>query len=570
MVDPEISRYASLLKQQYLFQGLNDAQLAHVVSRFERIDKGKDELVYEQGSSGDNFYVIFQGSVRVTQTDGYRQRQLRILGLGDYFGEGALLFDRPRSDSVTTLEPCVLLRLDREAFFDLLELVPELRMNLSATAESRHIALKENFDWLGEDEVIYLISRKHEFFLMTSLLLPILLGLVSLPILVLSFSAESIFLSNAGSLVGILGLVGSGLWGIWNWIDWGNDFYIVTSRRVVWLERVIIFYYSRQEAPLTHVLSVNVTSSFLGRLLNYGNVDVRTFTGGIPMRNIPYPKRFASFVEGYQSRARRQMKEAEAKIMEKELRKRLRIEKESPPHEPFQPPPQKPEAEKPTKVKPGSLRDILETFLKVRYERDGIITYRKHWLVLIGKTWLPSLAFLLLAVVSLYLLNRYLFHEGLGISGLTMAFFLALLFTAVILWWGYHYLDWNNDIYQLSPDQIIDIERKPLGEELKKTAPLDSILSLEHVREGIIRLIFNYGDVVVNVGQTKFIFRGVYNPDRVHQDVADFIEARLRKKQEIEAERERQRMLDWFGTYKHQIDKLDESKKDTDWDLFPG
>jgi hypothetical protein len=255
--------------------------------------------------------------------------------------------------------------------------------------------------------------------------------------------------------------------------------------------------------------------------------------------------------------------------MEKELRKRLRVDKEPPPFELIQPPSQKPEPE-PPKVKPGTWRDILDTFLKVRYERDGIITYRKHWLVLIGKIWLPTLAFLLLAVISVYLLNRYLFHEGLGFSGLTIAFFFGLLYVAVIIWWSYHYLDWNNDIYQLSPDQIIDIERKPLGEEQKKTAPLDSILSLEHAREGIIRLLFNYGDVVVNVGQTKFIFRGVYNPDQVHQDVADFIEARRRKKQEVEAERERQRMLDWFSTYKQQMDKLDESKKDTDWDLFPG
>lgn len=566
MVDPDISKYASLLKQQYLFQGLNDAQLAHVVTHVERIEKFKDDVIYAQGSPGDKFYVIFQGRVRVTQKEGQRERQLRILNTGDYFGEGGLLFKRPRSDTITALEPTVLLRLSREDFFELLEIMPSIRMNLSATAESRYLALKENFDWLSDDEVIYLIRRKHELFLLISLIPPVILGLIALPIFVLSFSQTSPSLTIAALLFGIFGMIGSVMWGIWNWLDWGNDFYIVTSQRVVWLERVIFFYYSRQEAPLTQVLSVNVKTSFIGRIFNYGSVDVRTFTGGIPMQNMTDPKQFASYVEGFQSRAQRQQREAEAEVIEKELHKR--IHKESEPL-PVKPAPPKP-AENKKKPKQSALQYILDTFLKVRFEQDNVITYRKHWLVLIGKTLAPTMVFLMLVILYSLLLYQYLFRDGIGISGLPVSVLAGLLLFAVILWWGYHYLDWNNDIYQLTPEQIVDIERKPLGEEQKKTAPLDSILSLEHARLGIIQLIFNFGNVVINVGQTKFIFRGVHNPDQVHQDVADYIEARRRKRQEVEAERERKRMLDWFGSYHQQHDEIEQSKKDTDWDLFPG
>lgn len=566
MVDPDISKYASLLKQQYLFQGLNDAQLAHVVTHVERIEKFKDDVIYAQGSPGDKFYVIFQGRVRVTQKEGQRERQLRILNAGDYFGEGGLLFKRPRSDTITALEPTVLLRLSREDFFELLEIMPSIRMNLSATAESRYLALKENFDWLSDDEVIYLIRRKHELFLLISLIPPVILGLIALPIFVLSFSQTSPSLTIAALLFGIFGMIGSVMWGIWNWLDWGNDFYIVTSQRVVWLERVIFFYYSRQEAPLTQVLSVNVKTSFIGRIFNYGSVDVRTFTGGIPMQNMTDPKQFASYVEGFQSRAQRQQREAEAEVIEKELHKR--IHKESEPL-PVKPAPPKP-AENKKKPKQSALQYILDTFLKVRFEQDNVITYRKHWLVLIGKTLAPTMVFLMLVILYSLLLYQYLFRDGIGISGLPVSVLAGLLLFAVILWWGYHYLDWNNDIYQLTPEQIVDIERKPLGEEQKKTAPLDSILSLEHARLGIIQLIFNFGNVVINVGQTKFIFRGVHNPDQVHQDVADYIEARRRKRQEVEAERERKRMLDWFGSYHQQHDEIEQSKKDTDWDLFPG
>jgi hypothetical protein len=39
------------------------------------------------------------------------------------------------------------------------------------------------------------------------------------------------------------------------------------------------------------------------------------------------------------------------------------------------------------------------------------------------------------------------------------------------VWWFYEYVDWINDIYILTPDQIMDIYRTPLGREDKKTAP---------------------------------------------------------------------------------------------------
>jgi hypothetical protein len=146
----------------------------------------------------------------------------------------------------------------------------------------------------------------------------------------------------------------------------------------------------------------------------------------------------------------------------------------------------------------------------------------------------------------------------------------AVTFLVLMGWWTYGYLDWSNDIYQLAPDQIRDIERKPLGDELKKTAPLESILSLEHHRDGIIQLMFNFGNVVINVGETRFIFRGVYNPDQVHQDVSDYIEALSRRKREIEAARERERMLNWLLAYKSQIELYELIQSEKDWDIFPG
>lgn len=570
MVDNAIPKFAAMLKEHYLFKGLDDAQIAHVIIRFKRMPRDENETIIKEGDIGEGFYIIYQGKVNVTRREREDEIQIDVLGPEDYFGEEALLFDRPRSATVTTLTPVILFRLDRQDFFELLDDFPQIRNNLSATAESRQLAQKVNFGWLGEDEVIYLIVRKHEFFLVTSLILPVIIGIVAIPVLLYGISVATGFLSSVIIFFGLLALVFSVFWFVWRWIDWGNDYYVVTNQRVVWQERVVALYRSRREAPLTQVLAVNVTRSWFGRIFDFGDIDVRTFTGSIPMRKAANPGQFAYFVEGFKVRAQHLMKQAEAEAMETALRTRLGLEGEEEEEEPFELPEVPIEPPPAPAPKPSWLREKVETFLQVRYERDGVITYRKHWMLLLRKTLLPNIfIFTLLFVTSYLAWDRY---RGGSVSAISTPFLclLVFLYCASFLWWLYNYLDWSNDIYQLTPNQIFDIERKPLGEEQKKSAPLESILSLEHSRDGIIQLMLNYGNVIINVGTTQFVFRGVYHPDDVHQDVSDYIEAGRRRKEQKEAERDRLRMSDWFATYHEQSREIEDRESRGDWEGFTG
>lgn len=40
-----------------------------------------------EGTSGDTFYIISDGGVRVTKKTGGREEEIRSLARGDYFGE---------------------------------------------------------------------------------------------------------------------------------------------------------------------------------------------------------------------------------------------------------------------------------------------------------------------------------------------------------------------------------------------------------------------------------------------------------------------------------------------------
>jgi uncharacterized membrane protein YdbT with pleckstrin-like domain len=557
----QLNEIINLLGREYLFQDMSQEQLAWVASQFQVRTLDRNTVVYSQGSPGDFFYMIFHGKVRVIQRVHGEDRPLNVMGQGEFFGEGALLYNRPRSLTISTVETTTLLRIDQERFNWMLQAYPAIRSRLSATAESRRMARTLHFGWLGGDEEIYFISRKHEFFLLIALIPSIILGVAAFPIL--AFGLAQVSINSFFTLlvfIGALMIVAALAWGIWSWVDWGNDYYIVTSQRVIWLEKVIGLYDSRREAPLETILAVNVISSQLGRIFHYGNVSVRTFTGGILMRNANNPNMFASFVEGFKKRAISISKEEEATTMQQALEKALThsyLVDNEPAQVPVEPPPYPPPKQKEVKPEP-TLRERLDNLLKVRYEQDGVITYRKHWFILFTKAWLP-------AVLTAGILAGTLFMVGarlLGNQTVPPVVFVCgvgiLLFLAAFVWLVYDYLDWSNDIYRLTADQIHDIERKPLGQEVKKTAPLESILSIEHERANILGILLNFGNVTVNVGQTNFIFYGVYNPDQVHQDISDYREALNRRKREKEAKLERDRMVNWLVTYHNEADNFGE------------
>ena len=114
-----------------LFRNLDEKDLADSAGLLIDRKFPRDAVIFEDGSLGDYMYLIQEGQVKITKmSEDGREKILEILGPGDFFGEMALLDREPRSASVKTTTPCVLLALSRQDFLGLLKQNHELTLEL--------------------------------------------------------------------------------------------------------------------------------------------------------------------------------------------------------------------------------------------------------------------------------------------------------------------------------------------------------------------------------------------------------------------------------------------------------
>jgi hypothetical protein len=544
MDNPEA--YLGRLKPIHIFKGLKDEEILDFARELEVETHPADATIFEAGEEGQHFYIIQRGQVKVLRQVRGEQKQVATLVQGDYFGEAALLYGRRRSATIVAVTDVELLRLSKEDFDNLLKRYPQIKPNLLVEAESRVLYQGLNFNWLGPSEVVYLIARRHPLLLYQALALPV--GLIVVLVL-LALGALMTFDWRLALFLLALGGLPLAAWVWWVALDWGNDFYIVTNQRVVYLEKIIGIYDSRQEAPLWSVQAVTVeTVGSLERALGIGNVIVRTFSGPITMRAVANPQALAALVEEHWNRTKTQRRQAEMESMKTAVRQRIGATQ----------PESKPVQVMKTEVRSASLPARLSGYFsfKVRFEQGDSVIYRKHWYILLQQIWQPS--FFTLLVLGLI---------GLKLSGvlpaeipLTVVALVAfVLFIPFAGWWLYEYEDWRNDIYQVTPEQILDIDKKPFGTESRKAASLGNILSLKYERPGLLGMLLNYGDVVALVAGQEFRFEGVFDPVSVQNDVYRRIEAFKASQGQAEAARKRDEIAEWLGVY-HTVLKEEEAK----------
>lgn len=73
-------------------------------------------VLFRDGEHGSTMYVLQSGRVRVFKEVGGQQKTLATLGPGEFFGEMAILNDKPRTASAEVIEDARLLVIDGQTF----------------------------------------------------------------------------------------------------------------------------------------------------------------------------------------------------------------------------------------------------------------------------------------------------------------------------------------------------------------------------------------------------------------------------------------------------------------------
>ncbi|TGN21054.1 SpoIIE family protein phosphatase [Leptospira idonii] len=128
---------------------MNSEDLNFLHEKMTKVDFLSGDLIIEQNSNGDSFYLIEKGLVQVWKyLDDTKEDILELgeFGPGEYFGEIALIDSAPRTVNITAKENCSLLQMTRASFQELLYSNPAMTVFLLRilTARIRNSEQREN------------------------------------------------------------------------------------------------------------------------------------------------------------------------------------------------------------------------------------------------------------------------------------------------------------------------------------------------------------------------------------------------------------------------------------------
>jgi signal transduction histidine kinase len=109
--------FFDLLKKVYFFTDLTESELKKIANVCHKESVPTGGIVFLEGSAADKFYIVVSGAVEVWKDyNKSNAEMLAVHGPGHMFGEMALIDDKPRSATIASGAPSVLLHIRRNDF----------------------------------------------------------------------------------------------------------------------------------------------------------------------------------------------------------------------------------------------------------------------------------------------------------------------------------------------------------------------------------------------------------------------------------------------------------------------
>merc|ERR1719181_1069332 len=110
------ARYDSFLSKVPILQSMDAYERSQLADALRSETFSDGQTIMSQGEVGHKFYILEEGEIKATKGG----VEVMTYGVGDYFGELALLRDQPRAATCAAKGPCKCLSLDSASFKRLL------------------------------------------------------------------------------------------------------------------------------------------------------------------------------------------------------------------------------------------------------------------------------------------------------------------------------------------------------------------------------------------------------------------------------------------------------------------
>jgi CRP-like cAMP-binding protein/uncharacterized membrane protein YdbT with pleckstrin-like domain len=578
-----------------LFANLPDQHLRLLTGYVSLVYHRPGDIVARQGEPANSLMILDEGEAvvrlqigrgqprSVTYFKAYRGAAAPFAkssaGEGNYLGAHALLADEMRGATVEVTRPSAWIVLNRE---DFKRFMADAGLSPDDLGKDQPAAVQSSAAPSTSEDSLPLPYkvRRHWIYPVSRILPVVMFGLIVF-VLVAAGAAAGLPPGLQGLLlaVGVMVLLFVAFLIVYRFVDWLNDTYEVTNEAVIHTEKKLFFSEERYEIPLQQIQNVNILVGILGQLLDYGNVGIDTAAarGQIDFTIIPEPALVQDLIQKASVQARSGLGIQQRESIRKQLEDQLNPERLKPsvPDSVLMQP--QIEAEPPPPGRFGRFRSFRGWFPRFEIREDDQVIWRKHWINLLQRTGLQAI-FMLLAAYLLFAFTLAFVTAAFGLAPILLPpvawigfvgwlfLLIIVLGIAAILWFIYQYVDWRNDIYIVTDDEVIDVERNLaiypfffLHTESRRQASLANVQYVDLNIPHPLAMILNYGNVIVQTagaeGTLDFLF--VSNPRRVHDEIL----RRLGAYQDAQRERQFQQrwgdMPQWFETYRDVVDQTD-------------
>lgn len=507
----------------------NPARLEEFARKAEFYTYEQGVPVFKQGDPGKDFFFVMDGQLRAVDTTTQPPRLLGYFTRGAIVGERVLLGRPARTATVEVISPRAKVAFfNEDDWFWLLGVNSRFR-DYFENLESTRLQ-QSDFKFPGQqwDEVVVAHTKRHIIAFLATL--PIPLGLLIAPTIffLLAQLLGIPFLTTITDVVvswtifpfiiiAILLLV-------YNYFDWRNDDFIVTTKRVVHIERYLFFGEQRKDAPLTRIQDVTVTSGVLDVLFEADSVRIKTAGAGeIDFSHVRHANHIRQVIFRERERAKARVAAADVAALRHNIAHQFsmseKLEKAV-----------MEVAEKEVQVegqpKTHHYNRMVDYFVpRVKeindVEGSTVIVWRKHFLVLLGHIIVP----LLTIMISFYLFVAS-FVLWLPPFGAPLAWPIQLILGVAVLaslfWYVWQYDDWNKDLYIVTNTQIIDIESSSFRlTRSRREGTFDNIQGVYSEVPTLFYKLINMGNVIIETAGTQetFTFTSVFDPASVTREI---------------------------------------------------